>query len=55
MARYLEEKDILDREQQESCSHSGSDAALHSLPPVQTKDKKNADKGRIVASVLLNV
>ncbi|XP_047459437.1 enolase 4 isoform X2 [Mugil cephalus] len=46
MARYLEKKDILDREKQENCSHSGSDEALHSLPPVQTKDKKSTDKGK---------
>lgn len=48
MARYLEEKDIWDKEKEESRSPGEPEVVLPSPPPAQTKDKKSVDKGRIV-------
>lgn len=58
MARYLEDKDIQDKEKEESRSPSEPEVVLPSPPLAQSKDKKSADKGRIAtghAIVLLNV
>ncbi|XP_071337637.1 enolase 4 isoform X2 [Trachinotus anak] len=45
-ARYLEEKEIRNQEEEESCSPSESEAMLPSTPSAQAKDKKRADKGK---------
>lgn len=57
MARYLEEKDIQNKKEEESCLSSKSEAVLPSPPSAKTKDKKSVDKGRIVNShaIVLNV
>lgn len=47
MACYLEEKNLQNREREESRSPE-SDMVLPSPPPAQTKDKKGVDKGMIV-------
>ncbi|XP_074501737.1 enolase 4 isoform X2 [Sebastes fasciatus] len=44
MARYLEEKDIRNKEQEDSPSEP--DVVPSSAPPALTKDKKNVDKGK---------
>ncbi|XP_027141593.1 enolase 4 isoform X2 [Larimichthys crocea] len=46
MARYLEEKDIQNKKEEESCLSSKSEAVLPSPPSAKTKDKKSVDKGR---------
>ncbi|XP_038593730.1 enolase 4-like isoform X2 [Micropterus salmoides] len=46
MARHLEEKDIRNKEKQESHFSSEAEVALPSPPPDQTKDKKSVDRGK---------
>uniref|UniRef100_A0A3B4VI37 Enolase 4 n=1 Tax=Seriola dumerili TaxID=41447 RepID=A0A3B4VI37_SERDU len=46
MARYLEEKDIRNREEEESHSPNESEAVLPSAPSAQAKDKRTVDKGK---------
>ncbi|XP_019945922.2 enolase 4 [Paralichthys olivaceus] len=46
MARYLEEKDIRDREKEESPSPSEPEEVISSAPPTQTKEKKSLDKAK---------
>lgn len=50
MARYLEEKDIQNKEKQESCSSSKTEVALPSPQLAPNKDKHSVDKGRIMTS-----
>ena len=50
MARYLEEKEIRDREKEEISSPSGSEEVLPSETPTKTKDKKSVSKGRELTS-----
>ncbi|XP_028459788.1 enolase 4 isoform X3 [Perca flavescens] len=46
MAHYLEEKDIQNKEKEESRSPSEAEVVLSSPLPAQTKDKKSVDKGK---------
>uniref|UniRef100_A0A8C9ZYI8 Enolase 4 n=1 Tax=Sander lucioperca TaxID=283035 RepID=A0A8C9ZYI8_SANLU len=46
MARYLEEKDIQNKEKEESRSPSEAEVVLSSPLSAQTKDKKSVDKGK---------
>ncbi|KAI3363269.1 hypothetical protein L3Q82_011564 [Scortum barcoo] len=46
MARYLEEKDIQNKEKQESCSGSKPEVVLPTPPPPQNKDKNSVEKGK---------
>ncbi|XP_039638927.1 enolase 4 isoform X1 [Perca fluviatilis] len=46
MAHYLEEKDIQNKQKEESRSPSEAEVILSSPLPAQTKDKKSVDKGK---------